>query len=92
MLVVDGGGSLRCALLGDRLAEKAINSGWEGIIIYGCIRDSALINSMELGVKALNTNPKKSVKRGVGLLNDVVEFAVYHLRLERSYTQMPTVS
>ena len=75
VLVVDGGGSLRCALVGDRLAEKAINSGWDGIIVYGCIRDSMLIRKMDIGVKTLNTNPTKSIKHGVGLLNETVEFA-----------------
>ena len=75
VLVVDGGGSLRCALVGDRLAQKAIDNGWAGIIVYGCIRDSRLINEMDIGIKALNTNPTKSIKRGVGLLNETVVFA-----------------
>ena len=75
VLVVDGGGSLRCALVGDLLAQKGIDNGWEGIIVNGCIRDSRLINEMEIGIKALNTNPTKSIKRGVGLLNETVSFA-----------------
>jgi regulator of ribonuclease activity A len=75
VLVIDGGGSLRCALVGDRLAQKAIDNGWEGIIVNGCIRDSVLINEMATGVKMLNTNPAKSVKRGIGLLNETVRFA-----------------
>ena len=74
VLVVDGGGSLRCALVGDRLAQKAIDNGWEGIIVYGCIRDSAVINQMPIGIKALNTCPVRSIKRGVGLKNEVVKF------------------
>ncbi len=74
VMVVDGGGSLRCALVGDRLAQKAIDNGWEGIVVYGCIRDSRLINDMEIGIKALNTNPQKSIKRGVGLLNENLQF------------------
>jgi regulator of ribonuclease activity A len=75
VLVVDGGGSLRCALVGDLLAQKGIDSGWEGIIVYGCIRDSRVINQMEIGIKALNTNPKKSVKRNEGLKEITVHFA-----------------
>ncbi len=66
VLVVDGGGSLRCALVGDRLAALAAEKGWAGLVVYGCIRDSALIAEIEVGVKALATNPKKSVKKGAG--------------------------
>lgn len=75
VLVIDGGGSLRCALVGDLIAEAAIKNGWEGIIVYGCIRDSAPIHQMNIGIKALNTNPTKTVKRKTGLLNEVVNFA-----------------
>lgn len=66
VLVVDGGGSLRCALLGDIMAGKAVKNNWDGIIINGCIRDSAEIALMNVGVKALATHPLKSVKKGVG--------------------------
>ena len=66
VLVVDGGGSLRCALLGDQLSELAVKNGWEGVIVYGCIRDSAAINALPLGVRALNTHPLKTVKKNVG--------------------------
>jgi regulator of ribonuclease activity A len=62
VLVVDGGGSLRCALLGDQLAELAVKNHWVGVVVYGCIRDSAAISDMPLGVKALSTHPKKSEK------------------------------
>lgn len=75
VLVVDGGGSLRCALVGDLLAQKGIDNDWEGIIVYGCIRDSALINTMPIGVKMLQTNPAKSVKLGVGQRDVPVRFA-----------------
>jgi regulator of ribonuclease activity A len=74
VLVVDGGGSLRCGLLGDNLAAKAVSNGWQGIVVYGCIRDVDDIATMDLGVHALNTHPMKSVKRGVGLLNVTVAF------------------
>ncbi|MEM6320334.1 MAG: ribonuclease E activity regulator RraA [Bacteroidota bacterium] len=80
VLVVDGGGSLRCALVGDRLAQKAINNGWEGIVVYGCIRDSAVINQMDIGIKALQTCPVRSIKRGVGLKGEVLRFAGAVLR------------
>ncbi len=74
VLVVDGGGSLRCGLLGDNLAAKAVKNGWQGIVVYGCIRDVDEIGGMELGVHALETHPMKSVKRGTGLLNETVSF------------------
>ncbi len=66
VMVVDAGGSFRCAMLGDMLAGKAVQNGWEGIIMYGCIRDVDIINELDIGVQALGTHPKKSEKRGVG--------------------------
>jgi len=74
VLVVDGGGSLRCALLGDQLAFLAHDKGWEGIVVYGCIRDSAEIARIDLGVRALDTHPQKSIKKGVGENNVPVTF------------------
>ncbi len=74
VLVIDGGGSTRCALLGDMLAEKAVKNGWAGVVVYGLIRDSVDIGEMAIGVKALGTLPLKSVKRGVGLRDEVVRF------------------
>ncbi len=74
VLVVDGGGSSRCALLGDMLAEKAAKNGWNGVIVYGLIRDSVDIGQMDIGVKALGTIPLKSVKRGFGVKNESVHF------------------
>jgi len=74
IIVVDGGGSLRRALLGDLIAENAVQNGWEGFIIYGCIRDVDAISAMNLGVKALNTNPLKTDKKGIGDLNIPVSF------------------
>jgi regulator of ribonuclease activity A len=75
VLVVDGGGSLRCALVGDLIAAMAQKNGWEGIIVYGCIRDSGVINGIDIGVCALNTNPLKSIKQGAGYKNIPVTFA-----------------
>ena len=75
VLVIDGGGSLKCALLGDILAELGKENDWAGIIVYGCIRDSAVIANIAIGVKALNTNPRKSVKKGIGERDGSVDFA-----------------
>ncbi len=66
VLVVDGGGSIRNALLGDLLAEAAVKNGWSGLIINGVIRDAPIINTLEIGVKALGTVPVKSVRRDEG--------------------------
>lgn len=74
VLVVDGGGSLRRACLGDMLAEKAVANGWEGILVYGCIRDVDAIGALPLGVQALNTHPMKTDKKGIGELNVAVTF------------------
>lgn len=75
VLVVDGGGSLRCALLGDQLAALAVNNGWAGVVVWGCIRDSIAIGGMELGVLALATHPQKTVKRNHGDAEVTVSFA-----------------
>ncbi len=74
VLVIDGGGSLRCALVGDQLAILAAKNGWEGVVVYGCIRDSADINGIDIGVRALNTHPQKSIKKGVGDRDIAVTF------------------
>lgn len=74
VLVVDAGGSLRRACLGDMLAEKAVANGWEGILMYGCIRDVDAIGALDLGVQALNTHPLKTDKKGIGELNLPVTF------------------
>ncbi len=66
VLVVDAGGSRRCAMLGDRLAQKGVDNGWAGVVMYGCIRDAEDIGAMALGVVALATIPRKSIKKGVG--------------------------
>lgn len=66
VLVVDGGGSLRCALVGGNLGVLAEKNGWAGIIVNGCIRDSEEINNCNIGVRALATHPQRSVRKGVG--------------------------
>lgn len=74
VLVIDGGGSLRCALVGDQLAILAHKNGWEGVVVYGCIRDSGDINQIDIGVRALNTHPLKSIKKGAGDRNIDISF------------------
>lgn len=74
VLVVDGGASVYSALCGDMIASSAIANGWAGIIINGAIRDSALIATMDISVKALGTNPRKSAKDGKGEQNITVSF------------------
>ncbi len=74
VLVIDGGGSLRCALVGDQLAALGVKNGWAGIIVYGCIRDSAAIEDMDIGVLALDTHPLKSIKKGAGEADIAVTF------------------
>lgn len=66
VLVVDGGGSRRCALVGDNLALRAQQNGWAGIVVAGCIRDAEQIAGIAIGLKALGTHPRKTVKRGEG--------------------------
>lgn len=75
VLVIDGGGSLRCAMVGDQLALLAQENGWAGIVVNGCIRDSVAIGAVDIGVKALHTNPRKSDKKGAGERNVAVVFA-----------------
>ncbi len=66
VLVIDGGGSLRCALVGGLIAELAHKNHWAGIVVNGCIRDSEEISRIAIGVRALNTHPIKSIKKGAG--------------------------
>jgi regulator of ribonuclease activity A len=75
VLVVDGGGSRRRALFGDKLGSAAVRNGWAGVIIHGCIRDSAELGRMDLGIRALGTMPLRSEKRGEGERDVPVRFA-----------------
>jgi regulator of ribonuclease activity A len=74
-MVVDGGGSLRRALLGDMIGAKALANGWAGFVIYGAIRDVDELGAMDLGVQALATHPMKTEKKGIGDLDVPVTFA-----------------
>jgi regulator of ribonuclease activity A len=75
VLVVDGGGSLRCALLGDLLGAMAVQNGWQGLLINGCVRDVEILKGMDFGIRALNCLPLKSNKRNEGQLNVAIRFA-----------------
>jgi regulator of ribonuclease activity A len=74
VLVVDGHGSLRRALVGDLIGAAAVENGWAGLVILGAVRDSLALGSLALGVKALGTNPCKSAKQGVGALDVALNF------------------
>ncbi|MCT9002559.1 ribonuclease E activity regulator RraA [Microbacterium memoriense] len=78
VLVIDGGGSLESALVGDLIAASAVAHGWAGIIVHGAIRDRAVIATLPLGVKALGSNPRKSAKDGVGEVDVPVVIAGVH--------------
>jgi len=75
VMVVDGGGSLRRALLGDLIAESAVKNGWSGFVIFGCVRDVEVIATLALGVVALNAVPLKTERRNLGEINIPVSFA-----------------
>src|SRR5690606_37374538 len=66
VLVVDGGGSLHTALMGDVIATMAVENGWSGVVINGAVRDVAALRRLDLGIKALGSNPRKSAKTGAG--------------------------
>jgi regulator of ribonuclease activity A len=74
VLVVDGGGSMRCAMLGGNLAEMAQNNGWAGVVVYGCVRDCRDLARAAVGIKALAAHPMKSAKRGEGQRDVPVTF------------------
>ena len=75
VMVVDAGGSMRRACLGDMLAEKASANGWSGLVIYGCIRDVDEVMAMDIGVQALGVHPIKTDKKGIGETQVNVTFA-----------------
>ena len=80
VLVVDGGGSLRSALVGDVIAGIAVERGWAGLVIHGAVRDSVALDQLDLGIKALGTNPRKSTKTGAGAVDVVVEIGGVQVR------------
>ena len=74
VLVIDGDGSLHTALVGDVIAGLGVDNGWAGLIINGAVRDAAMLRTMDIGIKALGTNPRKGTKTGDGQRDVAVEF------------------
>ena len=74
VLVVDAGGSLECALIGDNMAALGMKNGWEGIIVNGAVRDAVAVDQLEFGIKALGTNPRRSIRSGEGQADEPVQF------------------
>ncbi|GHJ15038.1 ribonuclease E activity regulator RraA [Micromonospora sp. AKA38] len=74
VLVVDGGGSLHTALMGDLIAGAAAANGWAGVVINGAVRDAVALGALPIGIKALGTNPRKSAKTGAGERDVPVSF------------------
>ena len=74
VLVVDGGASMRCALMGDMIAESAVKNHWNGVVIYGCVRDVDALAELDLGVHALAAIPRKSNRQGIGEVDVALYF------------------
>lgn len=80
VLVVDGGASMRCALLGDMIAQSAVDNGWAGVIIYGCVRDVDDMAKMAIGVQALGSTPRKSNRKGAGETDIEISFGGMNIK------------
>jgi regulator of ribonuclease activity A len=80
VLLVDGGGSQRCALLGDLIGADAVRNSWEGVVVHGFVRDWSVLRTLALGIKALGTTPRKSVRRGEGETQVVVYIGAIECR------------
>ncbi len=74
VLVVDGAGSLRRALVGDMLAGDGAKNGWAGIVVNGAVRDTAVLATLDIGIKALGSIPMRGIKRGEGVVDTPVAF------------------
>ncbi|GII93118.1 ribonuclease E activity regulator RraA [Sinosporangium siamense] len=74
VLVVDGGASLRTALMGDLIAASAVGNNWSGVVVNGAVRDTVALSTLDLGIKALGSNPRKSTKTGTGEVDIPVSF------------------
>ena len=72
VLVIDGGSSLRSALMGDLIGAAAVENGWNGVVIFGAVRDRVALSLLPLGIRALGSNPRKSTKTGSGELDAVL--------------------
>ncbi len=80
VLVVDGGGSLETALLGDLMAELGRKNGWSGVVVHGVVRDTVTLGTLDFGIKALGSNPLKSRKNGEGEIDVPVQFGTVQFR------------
>jgi regulator of ribonuclease activity A len=80
VLVIDGGGSMRCALVGDIIAGLGQKNGWAGLIIWGAVRDTATLATLDIGIKALGSNPWRSGKKGTGQVDVPVRFGSIQFR------------
>jgi regulator of ribonuclease activity A len=74
VLVIDGDASVHTALVGDLIADLARSNGWAGLIVHGAVRDAATLRTLDIGIKALGTNPRKSTKTGAGERDITVSF------------------
>jgi regulator of ribonuclease activity A len=74
VLVIDGDGSLHTALVGDLIAGMGRDNGWAGLIVNGAVRDASTLRTLDIGIKALGTNPRKSTKTGAGERDVPLEF------------------
>ena len=75
VLVVDGGGSRRTALVGDALAGDGVDNGWAGLVVWGCVRDAAVLETLDFGIRCLGTTPRRSSKHGFGERDVPLRFA-----------------
>ena len=80
VLVIDGGGSQRCALVGGQLALLAQNNGWSGIIVDGCVRDVDELNACDIGIRARAVHPRRGGKLGAGHRDTIIHIAGTHIR------------
>lgn len=80
ILVIDGGGSMRVALLGDHLGGVAVANGWRGVVVEGCVRDVAALRELPLGIRALGSTPQRSIKRGQGQVGVVLRIGRLDVR------------
>jgi len=80
VLVIDGAASLRSALVGDLIAGSAVKNGWAGLVIWGVVRDTVALAGLDLGIKALGSNPWKSSKNGTGQVDVPVTFGGVEFR------------
>jgi regulator of ribonuclease activity A len=75
VLVIDGGGSRRCALVGGNLAVRGAKNRWAGVLVHGCVRDSIELDAVGIGIRALALHPRKSLKRGLGDVDVPLQFS-----------------